>query len=226
MEVKTVKFKNVSVIVLCTLLYTLTLFEVAQCAPEDMNNVFDLEYGGLKLNILAPVQAYPGENITITVKAEAITEIFVKYIHVTILGALNATNKINLCEITHLENSSFTSSYEVNYNVTIPNDLAPGLTYGLVSCEWELMGSPQKILESGFSLTFIRNMDLEKLQAEYDALNAIHQSLLQNYTELESNIQEDVDSSRNLMYVFIATTIVAIITVFVLLIRKPKKIWI
>jgi hypothetical protein len=160
------------------------------------------------------------------VKAEAITEIFVKYIQIRIIGALNATNKITLREIIHLENSSFTSSYEVNYALAIPNDLAPGLTFGIVSCEWELMESPQKIPESGFSLTFIRNMDLEQLQTEYDALNATYFSLLQTYTELESNIKEDVDSSRNLMYVFIATTIIACITIFILLMRKPKKIWI
>ena len=58
------------------------------------------------------------------------------------------------------------------------------------------------------------------------ALNATYQDLLQDYIDLESKFQEDVDSTRNLMYVFIATTVVAAITVGVLLMRKPKKIWI
>jgi len=57
-------------------------------------------------------------------------------------------------------------------------------------------------------------------------LNATYQTLLQDYTELESDVNEEVDSTRNLMYVFIATTAVASITVVVLLMRKPKKVWV
>jgi len=211
---------------LCTLLLTLAFSGVGHSAPEETPSVYYLEYGGLKIDIRAPTQSYPGENITVTVKAEAITEIYVKYVRVTIYGALNATDKVTLREINHLENSSFLSSYEAQYNVTIPNDMSPGLTYGIISCEWELMHSQQEVLPSGFALTYIRNVDLEQLQSEYEALNATHQSLLQNYTELESGFNEDLDSTRNLMYIFVATTVVASITVIILLMRKPKKIWI
>jgi len=220
------KLKKVCVIVLCTLLLALAFSGVAQSAPEETPSVYYLEYGGLKIDIRAPTQSYPGENITVTVKSEAITEIYVKYVRVTLYGALNATDKVTLLEIHHLENSSFISSYEVQYNVTIPNDMSPGLTYGLISCEWELMGSPQKIPSSGFALTFIRNIDLEQLQSEYNELNVTHHSLLQNYTELESGSNDELDSTRNLMYIFVATTVVASFTVIVMLIRKPKKIWI
>ena len=87
------------------------------------------------------------------------------------------------------------------------------------------MGSPQKIPSSGFALTYVKNIDLEQLQAEYEELNATHQSLVQNYTKLESDLEEEVGSTRNLLYVFIATTVVASITVIVLLMRKPKKVW-
>jgi hypothetical protein len=221
-------FKKAVILFLCIFLCNciVTPFVTAQPVPGNIKSVFDLEYGGLKINILAPIQTYPDENITISIKAEAITEIFVKYIHIKIDGMLNATNNITLSEINHLENSSFSSFYNRNYTISIPNNLAPGLTYGILSCEWELMGSPQKIPESGFALTYIKNVDLEQLEAEYKILNATYNSLIQNYTELELDIQEDVDNSRNLMYVFIATTIVASITVFVLLTRKPKKIWI
>jgi hypothetical protein len=101
-----------------------------------------------------------------------------------------------------------------------------GLTFGIISCEWELMGAPQKIPESGFALTYIKNVDLEQLQTEYAQLNATYQSLLQKQTDLDSNLQREVYSTRDLMYIFVATTIVASITVLVLLMRKPKKIWI
>ena len=223
------KLQKVRIIALCTLLLTLAFSEVGHSAPEEAPSEYYLEYGGLKIDVRAPSQSYPGENITVTVKAEAIPEIYVKYVRVTIYGALNATDKVTLRDIIHLENYSFTSSsevHEVQYNVTIPDNMSPGLTYGVISCEWELMGSPQKILPAGFALTYIRNMDLEQLQTEYQELNATHQSLLKEYTELESGINEDLDSTRNMLYIFVATTVVASITVIVLLMRKPKKIWI
>ena len=220
------KLTKVCVMALCTLLLTLAFSGVVQSAPEDTPSVYYLEYGGLKIDIRAPIQSYPGENITVTVKAEAIPEIYVKYISITLYGALNATDKVTLREINHLQNSSFLSSYEIQYNVTIPNEISPGLTYGLISCEWELMGSPQKIPSSGFALTYIRNVDLEELQSDFEKLNTTHHSLLQNYSELESGSNEELDSTRNLMYIFVVTTVVASITFIVLLMRKPKKIWI
>ena len=212
--------------VLCIFLLTLEFSGVAQSAPEDTPSVYYLEYPGLKIDVWAPTQSYPGENITVTVRAEAITEIFVEYIQITVLGALNATDKVTLREITHLENTSFTSSYEVQYNITVPGEISPGLTYGVIIGEWESMGFSYKIPSSGFTLTYIRNVDLEQLQSEFEELNTTHHSLLQNYTELESGSNEELDSTRNLMYIFVATTVVASITVIVLLMRKPKKIWI
>jgi len=211
---------------LCAFLLTLAFSGVGNAAPEETQSVYYLEYGGLKIDIRAPDQAYPGENITITVKTEAVVpQIYVKYINVDLYGVVNATTEVILDNITHLKNSSL-SSHEAQYNITIPDNISPGLTYGIINCEWELMGAPQKIPSSGFALTYIKNVELEQLQAEYDELNATYQTLLQDYTELESDVNEEVDSTRNLMYVFIATTAVASITVVVLLMRKPKKVWV
>ncbi len=77
------------------------------------------------------------------------------------------------------------------------------------------MGSPQKIPSSGFAFIYIQNMEIEQLQAEYDELNATHQSIVQNYIELESGLKEERDFTRNLLYILVATTVVARITVVV-----------
>ena len=218
--------KKLCVMALCAFLLTLAFSGVGKSAPEEIASVYYLEYGGLKIDIRAPDQAYPGENITVTVKTEAVVpQIYVKYINVDLYGVVNATTEVYLDQITHLKNSSL-SSHEVQYNITIPDNICPGLTYGIITCEWELMGAPQKIPSSGFALTYIKNMALEQLQAEYDELNATHQSIVQEYNELKSDLNEESDSTRNLMYVFIATTVVASITVVVLLMRKPKKVWV
>jgi hypothetical protein len=88
------------------------------------------------------------------------------------------------------------------------------------------MGSHQTITPSGFALTYIQNIELEQLRAEYNELNATYYDSLQNYTTLESDLSVELGSTRNLMYIFVATTVVASITVIVLLMRKPKKVWI
>ena len=218
--------KKLCVMALCTFLLTLTFSGVGNAAPEETPSVYYLEYGGLKIDIRAPDQAYPGENITVTVKTEAVVpQIYVKYINVDLYGVVNATTEVILDQISHLKNSSL-SSHEVQYNIKIPDNISPGLTYGEVSCEWEALGASFEILSSGFVLAYVKNIALEQLQAEYDELNATHQSILQENTELKSGIKEEVDSTRNLMYIFIATTVVASITVFVLLLRKPKKVWV
>jgi hypothetical protein len=220
-----VTLKKLCVMMLCTFLLTLAFSGVGKSAPEETKNVYHIDYGGLTIDVTAPIQAYPGENISITVTTEAVTQIDVDYIYVRIYGLVNATTEVTLSNITHIEGSSFTF-HEEEYEIAIPDNLSPGLTYGLISCEWEFMGSPEKIPSSGFALTYIKNTALEQLQAEYDELNATYQSVVEENTELKSGSKEEVDSTRNLMYIFIATTVVASITVVVLLLRKPKKVWV
>jgi hypothetical protein len=212
---------------LCVFLVTLAFSGVGKSAPEETQSVSPLDYGGLRIDITAPVQAYSGENITVTVKTSAsyVQQIYIKYITIDLYGVINATTKVYLDQITHLSNVSL-SSHELQYNVTIPDNISPGLTYGEVSCEWEALGASFEILSSGFVLTYVKSVALEELQAEYDELNATHQSIVQDYTELKSDLKEEADSTQNLMYVFIATTVVASITVVVLLMRKPKKVWV
>jgi hypothetical protein len=212
---------------LCTFLLTLAFSGVGKSAPEETQTISPLDYGGLRIDITAPVQACPGDNITVTVTTSAsdVEEIYIKYITIDFYGVINATTKVYLAQITHLSNVSI-STHESQYSITIPDDISPGLTYGIINCEWELMGAPQKIPSSGFALTYVENVALEQLQAEYDELNATYQSVVQENTELKSGSKEEVDSTQNLMYIFIATTVVASITVVVLLLRKPKKVWV
>jgi hypothetical protein len=211
--------------ILCTFLLTVAFLGVGKAAPEKTKNVYHIDYGGLTIDIAAPIQAYPGENIIITVTTEAVTQIDIEYIYVRIYGLVNATTEVTLGNITHIEDSPLTFQ-EATYNIAIPDNLSPGLTYGLISCEWNFMGSPEKIPSSGFALTYIKNVALEQLQAEYDELNATYQSVVKENTELKSGLKEEADSTRNLMYIFLATTVVASITVVVLLMRKPKKVWV
>jgi hypothetical protein len=220
-----VKFKKLFALMVCVFLFALTFSGTVWSQSEQTKNVYLLEYGGLLIDIVAPVQASPGENITITITTEAVTEVDVEYMDVLIYGIVDARDEISLAEISHLENVPL-NFHEANYQISIPNDISPGQIYGIITSEWDFMGSHQTITPSGFALTYIQNVELEELRAEYKELNATYYDSLQNYTALESDLEVELGSTRNLMYIFVATTVVASITVIVLLMRKPKKVWI
>ncbi|MCW8802249.1 MAG: hypothetical protein OQK81_02730 [Candidatus Bathyarchaeota archaeon] len=221
------KYKKLFPMVFCIFVLTLSFSGIVQSQSEQTKNVYSLPYGGLLINIVAPIQSSPGNNITITITAEAASgvEVDVDYLDVLIYGIKNAKDEISLAEITHIENMPL-SFHEGNYQISIPNDISPGLIYGVISSEWDFMGTHQRITPSGFALTYIQNVELEELRAEFNQLNETYYDSLHNYTALESDLAVELDSTRNLMYIFVATTVVASITVIVLLMRKPKKVWI
>ncbi|MFZ7138436.1 MAG: hypothetical protein ACOWW1_08475 [archaeon] len=221
------KFNKLFATVFCIFVFTLSFSGIVQSQSEQTKNVYSLEYGGILIDIVAPVQSSPGNNITITITTEAVpgVEIDVDYVDVLIYGVENAKDEISLAEITHIENMPLTF-HEANYQISIPNDISPGLIYGIISSEWDFMGTHQRITPSGFALTYVQNIELEELRAEFNQLNATYYDSLYNHTVLESDLEIELDSTRNLMYIFVITTVIASITVIVLLMRKPKKVWI
>jgi len=205
---------------LLMLLLTLTYGAAVRATPEERRTVYEMDSLGLKLSIIAPYLAYPGENITVTVTAQASDAS--AHGRINIYGQRNETEAISLADIPIQIN---TVPYQGNHTITIPNDISPGLLYGII--EWEewsvrFPGGGMKVTienppPAGFVVTYVKNMELEELQAAYD-------SLLANYTKLK-NYKSELGSTRNLMYIFVATTVVSAATAFILLIRRPKKLW-
>lgn len=91
--------KKVSVLslILSMLLLTLTYGAVVRATSEERRPVYETDSLGLKVSIVAPYVADPGENITVTVNvtAEASGDIDVEYIHINIYGLRNETEEIS-----------------------------------------------------------------------------------------------------------------------------------
>jgi len=209
---------------LSMLLLTLTYCAVVGATPEERWTVYDMEpFNGLKITVDAPCQADPDENITITVRAEVSGKVYIEYIYVKIYRLINETNDV-LAEFSFIEKSDLTVPHTVDYAVTIPNNTSPGLTYGVIEWQWTYMGITVTPPPAGFTVTYVRNLELEELRAAYDELNATYNSLLANYTKLK-NYKSELGATRNLMYIFVATTIVSAATAFILLVRRPKRVW-
>jgi len=209
----------ISSLILSMLLLTLTYATVARATPEERRTVYSMDqFLGLTVNVEAPYYADPGENITVAVRAVASSGTDVHYIHINIYALKNETEEIPLADI-YLD-----TPREVDYIITIPNDTSPGLIYGIIRWEWAHSGVTVKPPPAGFVVTYVKNIKLEELQTAYDELNATYQSLLANYTKLK-NYKGELGTTRNLMYVFVATTVVAAATAFILLLRRPKRVW-
>jgi hypothetical protein len=200
---------------------------ISNGTSEETRIVYNLDYGGLKIEIIAPVEVFPGDNVTLMVNTSAsgVEQIYIDYINLDLYGFVNSTTKIFLDQIAHL-NNIFLASHSSQYNISIPDNIYPGLTFGEISCEWEVLGLKEELPPSGFVFTCINNVALTQLQLKYDELEANYTELESEYNRLETELNEEVGSTRSLMYIFVVTTVVGAITVFVLLLRKPKRIWI
>lgn len=202
---------------------------VGQSTQEETRTVYyhGEEHGGLLVEVEAPYHVYPGEKINVTVKVRACTErIYVLYMRLNISGLMNERNETLLrsIAISDLEpiDLVFNETYQYTYEILIPAEISPGLTYGNIWYEWTCWGVPTEISPTGFPVTYVRNKEYEELRNDYQALNSTYWSLQGNYTELESQYSGELGSTRNVMYVLIVATAVSVASVF-FLIRRPKK---
>jgi len=206
------------------LLLSSTFGAVARATSEERRPVYEVDSLGLKVNIVAPYVADPGENMTVSINvtADASGGVEVEYIHVIVYGMRNVTQEISPSLANIYIN---TVPYQADHVITIPNDTCPGLLYGTIEWgEWSIQfpGGGMKVTienppQAGFVVTYVKNVEHEALQEAYD-------SLLANYTRME-NYQSELGSTRNLMYILVATTVVSAATVFLLLMRRPKRPW-
>ncbi len=211
------------VLYLLALLLTLTYSVAAKATPEETRIVYSMDFLGLKVNVVAPYFANPGENITVTVMAEGSGNIDINYVRLNVYALRNETDEFSLLEI-----SISAVPHQGDYVITIPNDTSPGLLYGKINWRWytesQGMGVTIAPPPAGFTVTYIRNLELEELQGAYDELNATYHSLLANYTGLK-NYEGELGATRNVVYIFIATTVIAAATLLIFLMRRPKRDW-
>lgn len=212
----------ISAFLLLGMLLLLSCNSVVGEGSEEKRLVYNMPFFlGLKICITAPYQARPGETINVTIEAEVSGNTHVEFINISIYGTKNETLKTLLRNIS-IDDSGIPQYTE--YPIGIRNDSSPGLVYGYIAWKWTHEGATISPPPAGFVVTYVKNVELEKVQVAYDQLNATYLSLLANDTELKS-YQSDYGSTRNLMYIFGATTIFAAVTALILLTRRPKPFW-
>ena len=179
--------KEIIVFLLLAFLLPSAFSDFVRSTPQETRTVYSTTYGNLRVGVKAPYQTYPGQKITITVRAEATASIHVVKLEVNIYGLKNERDQVRLTKppITHLLGIHLDSGVlrKDDYEVMIPSDISPGLTYGEVRIEVE----GYAIYIRRFMVTYVRNKAYEDLQMAYSI-------------------------TRNLMYIFIITTIAFMVT--------------
>ena len=114
-------------ILVCVILSALVFSGVVISQSEQVKNVYHVAYAGLIIDIFAPVQAFPGENLTLTITTEALTQINIEYINLAIYGIVDGSTEVTLSTISHLKGSSLTFN-ETNVSRYLTKLITPKLS--------------------------------------------------------------------------------------------------
>jgi len=218
------------IIILVVSMFTLSLAFVFTAIAE-AQSVWSFTWEGIDIEIYAPSQAYPGDNITLRAIVKSKEDLQDVYVTIAIHGSISEGYEKWTTYVEVLEDVDFpvgeTNDLQ-NFTVSIPSNVSSGLIYGHIYCTWKVYRVPvwkDRSCEDSFEVTYLKNRKFEQLQETYNELNETYNSLLVNYTELESKYKGELGTTRNLIYVFVATTVVSGATALVLLMRRPKRIW-
>jgi hypothetical protein len=172
--------------------------------------VLSRNYLGLGIDMYAPYQRYPGENISVRVRIEALED--VKNVSVTLFIWGSKSNgyapwgtSFILLDVEDFPNNTV---QDETYTVEMHLDLDPGLVYGILYLDWSIYRSDaweHQWEKASIRLMYINNKHYEDLQAT-------HNSIL---TELRN--------TKTLMYVFGVTTATLLVATLYLIFKKKNS---
>lgn len=202
------KTEPMVLLALSIFLLTSTAFNPIVYAVEE-RKVLSRNYVGLGLNVYAPYQCYPGETIAVRVRVEALEDVKNASVTVFIWGSKSEGNNPWSTSFAVLDVTDFPSGTvkEEAYNVTMPSDIDPGLTYGILFLDWSIYRAPSWEYQwdkASFRATYMKNRDFENIQ--------------EMYTQLEM----ELNNSRTLAY-FLSATSIAFAISAVYFAKKRKK---
>ncbi len=235
MKTKTIMFLLVASLVVAST----SICGFATPISSERYKCYSGERSGLLIEIEVTPLAWPEENITVQVRAVATqANVHIRFIHINISSLRENWNKTLLKGTTFLSEAhlNLTDSMEKLYNVSVPSDTLPGLLYGEVEYKWSIESSDDVFRElNAFPATYIQNKPFEELKQGYDTLSSLFNDLQANYASLEANftdLQQEYqqlegkhigeNSATGLMYLFLVTTGVFVITTILLMVKRPK----
>jgi hypothetical protein len=194
---------------------------------------------GLLVQMEVTEIAWHGESANVTINATATqANVHIRYIHVNVSSLRENRSETLLSGNSFLEDVHLRlgESNQTSYGLLIPEDSLPGLLYGEVEYAWSIEDDYTVEEEvNAFPATYIQNKPYQDLLEDYEALSNSRDALQENHTSLEANYtdlqqkyqtladsQTAQDNATSLMYVFLITTAVFVVTTILLLAKRPK----
>ena len=210
------KKKTILLLALPIFLLISRVFNSTVDASEE-RNVLSRNYVGLGVKVYAPYQCYPGENITVRVRVEALENVENVSVTLFIWGSKSEGHNPWGTSFTVLDAEDFPTGTikEETYNIMIPSDIDPGLTYGILFLDWSIYRTSSwedQWDKASFRVTYVKNKHYEDLQTAYNELQSKYDSVL-----------SDLQNSRTIVYAFLTTTIVLAISTAYLGRRSLKQ---
>jgi hypothetical protein len=199
--------KAVPTLLLMILLSALPQNFVIYASEE--RKVLSRKLTGLRVEIYAPYQCYPGDVITVKAKIQALEDVKNATVTMFLMASKSEgydpwTLSFKFLEVADLPPGTIRNETQ---NITMPRDISPGLTYAKTIFQWSVYRSPsweKQSHEALSRLTYVKNKDYENLQDQYKL------------------VQNELQNIRTLMYLFLATTTALVISMAYLVRKKPK----
>jgi len=221
--------KKITTLMLTISLLTLAFSSIVQFAISEPQArlAWSYESEGFSVEVYAPSQAYPGDVVPINVTVNATADLLDVYVILENFGSQheNCSYWNTTFNVLWSEDLHAGEDLTEKYDLEVPSNADPGLVYCHIICKWKTLDLQDHSKYDSFSVTYLKNRNFQELQNEYAELHDKYEDLNASYTELKSKHEGEIGSTRNLMYIFVVTTIVSAATVFVLLLRRPKRIW-
>lgn len=149
-------------------------------------------------------ECYSGESIIVKVRIEALEN--VKNVSVTLFlwgskseGSTSWSTSFAVLDLTDFSNGTIRQEA---YNITVPSDIDPGLTYGMLFLDWSIYQTASwesQWDKASFRATYVRNRS--------------HENLQESYIQLENELR----NTWIIAHIFLAITIaLAISTIYML----------
>jgi len=232
--------KIIALIILA--LFALALIPKAYSQSTQIKTFYYYSEANLTIEVKGEEETEPGKNITITISINSSADnLRVKYLYLTIYDFQGGKNKKVIANLTHVSPPGIELNYNQNhtqsYQVSVSED-AWDVMYGEISCHWIIEGTvpdPHTIPSYGFVMTYVRNVEMEKLQHDFAELQQNYTQLEQNYTLLNQSywtlkvngtgLETELSNTRLAMVILVITTVFFVATTLYLMVKKPKEYW-
>jgi hypothetical protein len=222
-------------------------------ASEELQQFFSEDYPGLSLKAEATAEIDPNDTLILKLWINCTARgVKIDYLKLNVYGFAGGKEKTSLYSVQVLNNTALELDeiHEENFTISVPGNVW-GYTLAEISVTYSIMNTLLPSIYPSFQMTFVRNIDYEKLQADYALLNSSYWQFrsfydelnetffenfkmnltLENLATLNNTLKElqgrlgELNTTRVAVGVLAIIAFFFVITTLYLAMRKPKQYW-